>query len=245
MKFKSLISFLFLSSVALFVTTAQAEVIVNGTRFIFPSNVRETTVQVGSSGLNPSLVQVWIDTGDSKSTPDDSAAPFVITPPLVRVDPGKNQAFRILALPAAAELSQTQETLFWLNVLDVPPKPTEELDPALARNFIQLAVRSRLKLFYRPATIMGQAGKSIEKLSWVKTANGVVIKNPTAFYVTVIAINQKQDGKDISMMTQENGGIMLEPFSEQAVEFNTHNYDKLFYLAVNDYGANVEVEVKF
>ena len=77
MKFKSLISFLFLSSVALFVTTAQAEVIVNGTRFIFPSNVRETTVQVGSSGLNPSLVQVWIDTGDSKSTPDDSAAPSV------------------------------------------------------------------------------------------------------------------------------------------------------------------------
>ena len=58
-----------------------AEIILHGTRVIYPSDAREVTLQVSNNGSKPSLVQAWIDDGDPKSTPDQSKVPFMITPP--------------------------------------------------------------------------------------------------------------------------------------------------------------------
>ena len=76
-----------------------AEIILHGTRVIYPSDAREVTLQVSNNGSKPSLVQAWIDDGDPKSTPDQSKVPFMITPPISRVDPTKSQSLRISALP--------------------------------------------------------------------------------------------------------------------------------------------------
>ena len=103
---------------------ANAEIIIHGTRVIYPSDAREITLQVSNNGNKPSLVQAWIDEGDAKSTPDQSKAPFMITPPISRVEASKGQSLRISALPQTSTLSKTQETLYWLNILDIPPKPT-------------------------------------------------------------------------------------------------------------------------
>ena len=128
-----------------------AEVILHGTRVIYPAEAREVTLQLSNICEEPSLVQAWIDDGDPKSTPDQSTAPFMISPPISRVNAKKGQALRITALPNAASLSKTQETLFWLNVLDIPPKPeSNAVNVDAPDNYLQLAIRSRIKLFYRP-----------------------------------------------------------------------------------------------
>lgn len=88
-----------------------AEIILHGTRVIYPSDAREVTLQVSNNGSKPSLVQAWIDDGDPKSTPDQSKVPFMITPPISRVDPTKSQSLRISALPNAAQLDQKKETV--------------------------------------------------------------------------------------------------------------------------------------
>jgi P pilus assembly chaperone PapD len=88
------------------VSTAQAEIILHGTRVVYPSDAREVTLQVSNNGSKPSLVQAWIDDGDPKSTPDQSKVPFMITPPISRVDPTKSQSLRIAALPSATQLDQ-------------------------------------------------------------------------------------------------------------------------------------------
>ena len=80
-------------------TAVNAEIIIHGTRVIYPSNAREITLQVSNNGNKPALVQAWIDEGDAKSTPDQSQAPFMITPPISRVDGNKGQTLRIVALP--------------------------------------------------------------------------------------------------------------------------------------------------
>lgn len=84
-------------------------------------------LQVSNNGNKPALVQAWIDEGDAKSTPDQSQAPFMITPPISRVDGNKGQTLRISALPKSGGLSKTQETLYWLNILDIPPKPSAKI----------------------------------------------------------------------------------------------------------------------
>ena len=71
------------------VSLANAEIIIHGTRAVYPSDAREITLQLSNDGKSPSLVQVWIDEGDPKSTPDQSKAPFIITPPISRVEAQK------------------------------------------------------------------------------------------------------------------------------------------------------------
>ena len=241
MKFKSLISSLCLVVVAQLSASAQAEVVIHGTRIVYPADARETTVQVTSSGLKPSLVQVWIDDGDPKSTPENSNAPFVITPPLSRVDAGKSQAFRVLALPSAAQLSQTQETLYWLNVLDIPAKPKQE-ENAAPMNYLQLAIRSRIKFFYRPTLIQDQAAKAGEKIQWLKRDQLIIAKNPTPFFITIKGINQTLGKNTVDIFPD---GIMLKPFPGESVNITVSSFDKLRYVTINDFGGDNEYNLKF
>ncbi|HCU41437.1 MAG TPA: pilus assembly protein, partial [Acinetobacter nosocomialis] len=64
---------------------SHAEIVIHGTRVIYPSDAREVTLQVSNNGSKPALVQAWIDEGDPKSTPDQSKVPFMIAPPISRV----------------------------------------------------------------------------------------------------------------------------------------------------------------
>ena len=59
---------------------------------------------------------------DVHSTPESVDAPFLITPPLFRMDAQKEQSLRIVY--THDQLPADRESLFWLNVLEVPPKPT-------------------------------------------------------------------------------------------------------------------------
>ena len=54
---------------ALIATTGHAEIVLHGTRVIYPSDAREVNLQLSNNGTAPSLVQAWIDDGNAKSTP--------------------------------------------------------------------------------------------------------------------------------------------------------------------------------
>ncbi|MBB9228921.1 fimbria/pilus periplasmic chaperone, partial [Escherichia coli] len=60
--------------------------IVNGTRFIYPGNEKEITVQLSNTADRPALAQAWLDNGNADATPDTITTPFIITPPISRVD---------------------------------------------------------------------------------------------------------------------------------------------------------------
>ncbi len=70
-------------------TTGHTEIVLHGTRVIYPSNAREITLQLSNNGTAPSLVQAWIDDGNAKSTPDETNVSFIITPPISRVEATK------------------------------------------------------------------------------------------------------------------------------------------------------------
>lgn len=222
-------------------TAANAEIIIHGTRVIYPSDAREITLQVSNNGNKPSLVQAWIDEGNASSTPDQSQAPFMITPPISRVDSQKGQTLRISALPKASSLSKTQETLYWLNILDIPPKPTAKNVNDVPENFLQLAIRSRIKFFYRPSELKDDVSTAPSKLQWSVQANQLNVKNPTPFHITLTSINQDNAGKSIDLI---NEGLMLKPFSEDHVTLKTANTSKMVFTSINDYGGRVELPIK-
>ncbi|MHC2149031.1 fimbrial biogenesis chaperone [Pseudomonas sp. 210_17 TE3656] len=230
---------LLVSLITLTCSQAMAGVVITGTRLVYPAGQKEITVKLNNNGSQPALSQSWIDTGNAESTPTNSKAPFVLSPPVARIDPGKGQSLRVMFTGAA--LAANKESVFWLNVLEIPPKPQD----AEAQNMLQMAFRSRIKLFYRPDGLPGTPTEAIEQVQWqvVPASNGQGLAlqayNPSAFHVSVVELElvagaQRDRGADGMVGPGETRQFALErlksrPAGNAQVEFN----------AINDYGALV------
>lgn len=222
-------------------SSAYANVIIGGTRVIFPAQDGEVTVRLTNQNATPALVEAWIDSGDPKSTPDKVNTPFLITPPLFRMEPNRDQSLRILFTHSAQPLPSDRESVFWLNVLEVPPKPS---GPQFqGKNYIQLAIRSRLKLFYRPAGLAGDPQKAPNALSFKASSEGgavvLVVHNPTPYYVTIGDITVDVGGTahkvDTGMVAPLSDLRLAVPDLKQAPSVSS----AIKYDCINDYGADV------
>src|SRR5690606_34686314 len=91
-----------------------AAVVVNGTRVVVDAATGEATVHLRNSGNQPVLVQAWIDQGDAKAEPTQAGSPFVLTPPVARIDAGQGQALRLIRAGDIAH--DARESLYWLNI---------------------------------------------------------------------------------------------------------------------------------
>ncbi len=226
-----------LMTMCLFAGAANASVLIAGTRVVFPAQDGEVTVRLTNDNAHPALVEAWIDNGDPKSTPDKVNVPFLITPPLFRMEAHKDQSLRIISTPAP--LPTDRESLFWLNVLEIPPKPSGE--EAAGKNLLQFAVRSRLKLFYRPAQLTGDAQKAPEEVTWKAVADGdgyaLEVRNPTPYHVTIIKLSLDVGGKSYSAdpgMVDPRGTLRLKVKGLAAAPAMGTS---VTYDIVNDYGA--------
>ncbi len=127
------------------IAQARASVVVTGTRVIYPGEAREKTVQLSNRDAFPNVVQAWVDIDAPDAPPDQADAPFLVNPAVFRMAPDSGQTLRIVY--TGQGLPGDRESLFHLNVLQIPPRNSSHAD----RNQMLLMLRNRLKLFYRPA----------------------------------------------------------------------------------------------
>jgi chaperone protein EcpD len=180
---------------------ADAGIVITGSRVVYPAKEREVSIKMTNNAAEPSLVQAWVDRGDSSLTADKADGPFLITPPISRVEPKKGQTLRLVYTGDGAA-SKKQETVFWLNVLDVPPMPKDK-----AANFMQVAVRSRLKIFYRPDGLPGSQAQAAEQLKWtvLETGHGYALRarNDAAFHVSLSAVTLSTNGRKFEVKPED------------------------------------------
>ncbi|RUI47801.1 molecular chaperone [Pseudomonas aeruginosa] len=98
------------------VADASASLSVIGTRFIYPAGVSALTIRVGNVGTRPALVQAWLDRGDETADPSAVTVPFILSPPLLRMDPQETQALQLRH--TGEPLPDDRESLFWVNLLE-------------------------------------------------------------------------------------------------------------------------------
>lgn len=209
-------------------------IIVNGTRFIYPGNEKEITVQLNNTADRPAIAQAWLDTGDASETPDTIKTPFQITPPISRVEAKGGQTLRIKLMDKGS-IPQDRESLWWLNILDIPPVAKgKEGDN---QNVLQLAIRSRFKFFYRP-TGLGSRELAPEQLVIKSSGKNIIIDNPTPYYITVTKIST--DGK--SGLNEKT--VLLEPKSQTTVELKkfVSSGSNIVINNINDYGSDIAVK---
>lgn len=143
-------------AIALCAGTAHAGLIAQGTRVVFPASEREVTLRVSNTSGTPSWRKPdrrW----PAGRSPEELQVPFSVTPAVTRVDPNGGAVLRIAYLKAP--LPTDRESLFWLNILEVPPRDEDE------NNALQFSFRSRFKLFFRPSQLKS-VDSAAGKLQW-------------------------------------------------------------------------------
>jgi chaperone protein EcpD len=221
-----------------FAGPAFASIVITGTRVIYPADEREVTVNISNNSTGPRMVQAWVDSGDDTQTADTAQAPFLLTPPLTRVEAGRGQSFRLMHL--GDEYPRDRESVYWLNVLEVPPKPaTEE-----GVNRLQFALRTRIKILLRPTELSGDPLQSLDQLQWrVKPTDGGYVlesRNPSAYTVSFNRLRLSVDGRDIDagngmVAARETNTFPLPGLTGMPATAST-----LDFSAVNDYGGSVD-----
>jgi chaperone protein EcpD len=219
---------------------AAAGIVIDTTRVVYPAAKREVTISIRNNTQTPSLVQSWLDKGDANSKPGELAVPFVLTPPLFRLDPTKSQSVRLVY--TQEPLPADRETLFWLNVLDVPPRAATNPERP---NQLEMAFKHRMKVFFRPAGLKGSATDAPAQLTWKLVANGgklvgVRVDNPTAFHVSLIRVAAKLGNQSVTAKADMVGPFASIVMNLEAPADAPGIPVPVEFTFVNDFGGNVK-----
>lgn len=198
---------------------AHAGVALGATRVIYPAGNKQVQLAVTNNDDSSAyLIQSWIEnsTGNKDSR-------FVITPPLFAMQGKKENTLRIVDA-TDNQLPQDRESLFWVNVKAIPSMDKSKLSD----NTLQLAIISRIKLYYRPGKLALSPDKAPEKLTFSRSGNQLVLTNPTPYYLTVTDLNAGSRGLE---------NALVPPMGSARVNLPSDAGRNITYRTINDYGA--------
>lgn len=208
------------------ISQAHASISLSATRLVFDGQHKEAGITVRNSG-EAVLIQSWIDTDST----DANSVPFAVTPPLARVSGQEQQLLRVIY--EGQGMPTDKESVVWLNVQEIP-------QASKTQNTLQLAVRQRIKVFFRPAGLESNAYQAPAALLWrlEERAGKTVLRvnNPGLYHVSIADI------------TLESGQLKDKPFDSTMIapgeqkEFALKQLDRtrtatLLFSSINDYGA--------
>lgn len=184
-----------------------ASVVLERTRLILSTNKSIISLQVFNRSEQPTLIQSWVDEGNIASTPETTTAPFIVIPPMAKITANGGLQLKIQQLEN--RLPKDRESVFYLNVLDIAPKPENKENPST----LQLALQTRIKLFYRPAQLKLTTEDVFKKIGITHNDEYLEINNPTAYYFTIskIYFDDKEE-----LLTN---AIMVAPFAKQHIQY--------------------------
>ncbi|NIY47841.1 molecular chaperone [Cedecea colo] len=198
--------------------SAEAGVVLGGTRVIYEEGKKEASISIENKGDVPYLIQSWIENDRA-----GKSNAFLITPPLFRLDGDKKNALRIFKLEDV--LPGDRESLFFLNVKSIP-------GGTLDSNTLQIAIRNRLKLIYRPTLLQKNSPESqTQQLKWVLSGSQLQVKNPTPYYQNFMFVNL--DGKDVDLKEKN----FVAPFSNAHFDVPAASGKKVSWKIISDYGS--------
>lgn len=223
--------------------SACSGVTITGTRIIFSGAEREATVRTINRGGEPVLVQVWVDDGSKNADINSMVVPFTVTPPVYRIDQGKGQSVRLIY--NGMKLPDDRESVYWFNLLEIPAVN----ETYQQKDRLELAFRTRIKIFYRPASLTMDSTANADKLRWTVKGSGksgrVIVNNPTPYYFNFGQM-QASAGNSVSPLTFG----MVAPYSEAVFspagdQGLPQNIRSINFELLNDHGSAIAGKVSY
>ncbi|OBU09643.1 molecular chaperone [Morganella psychrotolerans] len=217
---------LFCAALATLVLTplaANAAIALDRTRVIYNEGDKSVPLTVTNEHLSkPYLAQSWIE----NSAGQKITSPVFVTPPVQRIEANSKSQIKVQLSPEAASLPADRESVFYLNIREIPPAVEKS-------NVLQIALQTKIKLFYRPKAIQVQDRmETIEGAQGIRmTQNGgqYTIDNTTAFHLSVTRM-EASGGKEVKFSP-----IMVAPKSSATFSAPALGNTPTAYY-VNDYG---------
>lgn len=222
--------------------SAHAAISLSATRLVINENsgkasetkAHEASITVHNKDGKNMLLQSWLELDDTAT----KNIPFIVTPSLARLKIDGRQVLRILY--RGTGMPRDKESVLWLNAQEIPQMSETP-------NTLQIAVRQRIKVFYRPKGLTGDANNAPTLLTWLLNTQGkhtvLTINNPSAYHVSILSL----DGVTLKDAVQ---GHMFKP--GESVDIPLKNimpnaHPTVRFTSVNDWGGQIlyEVQVAF
>lgn len=212
------------------ITSAQAALTISSTRIVLMSDKQSRSIIVANPSTQTFAAQSWVNTEADDNT---TAVPLIATPELFLLAPGSEQTVQINQIPN--NLPNDKESLFFFNVQEIPQTDGDN------RNTLTIALRTRIKLLYRPAQLKGTPEENLKNLQWsLQRRDGstqVVVYNPTPYHFTFKQAHL-DNGKSRKHIEAHN---MVAPGGTQAYpikgKVETTPDMHIIFTAINDFGG--------
>lgn len=194
---------------------------VGGTRLIFDANKKEATLSVRNPDKDSAyLIQSWLDNGNEN---DHAKIPFIITPPLFRLDGGQENQLRVIN---TGMLPQDRESIYWMSIKSIA-------STSKAANQLHISVRTRIKMIYRPAALKENADEAYKYLKVIRSGNNLTFTNPTPYFISLHTVY-------IGSSEIKEAG-MVSPFGSHILKAPTGSSGTISWRAINDFGGRTEI----
>ncbi|WP_080755796.1 fimbrial biogenesis chaperone [Aeromonas hydrophila] len=214
--------------------SSEAKVQIVGTRFILHEGSKVIKIKTNNLGDNSALVQAWIDNGNMDSQPYSKNMPMRIYPPIIKISKDDSQIFKVIS--SNILMRKDRESVFWVNFLEIPPKNITKYNLST----LGIAVRTRMKVFYRPKMLNGSPYDAVKNLKFS-------LENKKRSDIDIVAINQSPYYVNINDIIFDGKvsekHVMLPPFSKQKVgHISNNNSENIITSGIhikwlNDYGV--------
>lgn len=213
--------------------SAHAALKLDRTRVIFPGNEKSVSLTITNENKEyPYLAQSWLSDKEGNKLKRYLAA----LPPIHRINQGEKTIIRIEKLGDAATLPQDRESLFYYSLREIPPKSSKS-------NVLQLSLQTKIKVFYRPESILPK--KSIfwqETVGVSRQGKTVTINNTTPYHIVSLALVERNN-KDVTKghIIKEAEPMTIAPFTSYSYQLRNQAPNRIGIVFIDDYGGRPEV----
>lgn len=204
------------------------------TRIIALESDKETPIKLlNDDKTQDYLVQSWIEDQNGS----DKNLPVILTPPLFKIGAGREGKLRMVIVPG--KVPKDRESVYWLWIQEIPP--VSKVDG----NQLQVAVRTRLKVFIRPTALQEKPADTINKLQWQVSNQGgknwLIAKNPTEYYASFSELSVTAGGKPVPL-ADKNTMVPAKGETRYALPAGVAGKSgTLNYSVINDFGGETPV----
>lgn len=195
-----------------------AGIMAETTRLIFPAGATERSLMLANTNQYPVLVQTWVDNGDVNNTPEKTDSPFIVIPAVFKMGAGEIRGIRVVF--KTQQLPQDKESVFWLNLYEIPPTSTQASGDKAK---LLVAMNTQMKIFYRPKSLTKKVDTIQDNLqfSLIKENDTLILNchNDSAFYASFGSLKLLAAGKTYKPETKLD--MMVAPFSTDKFIFKT------------------------
>ncbi|MGK3213622.1 fimbrial biogenesis chaperone [Enterobacter kobei] len=154
---------------------AIAGVVIGSTRVVVRESHPQTTIYLHATGSIPYLVIGRVLNTSARISGDmsDKAEGFTVLPPAFVIKGGQER--QLIIRTTDTQLPYDRESMMYFLVSALPEGGED-------KNVVQVAVRTWIKLFFRPKALEGQ---TISAVKVIRRDNEVIMKNVSPFYISL------------------------------------------------------------